>query len=80
MRTEVIELGKKIQQRRELLGLLQTQLAALSGVSTRTIQLVEQGKGNPSLQTLVQLTDPLGLHIDLLLKQLDNENSAGFLQ
>ncbi|HEY8956896.1 helix-turn-helix domain-containing protein [Chitinophaga sp.] len=68
MRIEVVNLGKKIQQRRELLGLLQAQLAALSGVSTRTIQLVEQGKGNPSLQTLIRLIDPLGLRIDLLLK------------
>ncbi|MBC9931491.1 helix-turn-helix domain-containing protein [Chitinophaga qingshengii] len=72
MRTEVIDFGKKIQQRRELLGLLQVQLAALSGVSTRTIQLVERGKGNPSLQTLIQLADPLGLRIDLLLKQSVN--------
>ncbi|WP_221887748.1 helix-turn-helix domain-containing protein [Chitinophaga polysaccharea] len=69
MRIVVVDLGKKIQQRRELLGLLQAQLAALSGVSTRTIQLVEQGKGNPSLQTLIRLADPLGLRIDLLLKQ-----------
>lgn len=72
MRIEVVDLGKKVHQRRELLGLLQTQLAALSGVSTRTIQLVEQGKGNPSLQTLIRLIDPLGLRIDLLLKQSVN--------
>src|ERR1700744_276828 len=64
MRIEAIDLGKKLQQRRELLGLLQAQLAELSGVSTRTIQLVEQGKGNPSLQTLIQLANPLGLHVD----------------
>jgi y4mF family transcriptional regulator len=69
MRTELINLGKKLKQRRELLGLLQSQLAALSGVSTRTIQLVEQGKGNPSLDTLLQLADPLGLRLDLVLKE-----------
>ena len=54
MRIASIDLGEKLRQRRELLGLLQSQLAALSGVSTRTIQLVEQGKGNPSLETLFQ--------------------------
>lgn len=69
MRTATINLGEKLRQRRELLGLLQSQLAALSGVSTRTIQLVEQGKGNPSLDTLFQLADPLGLRLDLGLKE-----------
>ena len=65
----MIDLGDKIRQRRELLGLLQSRLAALAGISTRTIQLVEQGKGNPSLNTLIQLTDPLGLRLDLELKE-----------
>jgi len=69
MRISVIDLGEKLRQRRELLGLLQSQLAALSGVSSRTIQLVEQGKGNPSLETLLRLADPLGLRLDLILKE-----------
>jgi transcriptional regulator with XRE-family HTH domain len=68
MRAEVIELGEKLKDRREILNLLQQQLAVVSGVSVRTIQLVEQGKGNPSLQTLIQLADPLGLRLDLILK------------
>ena len=67
MRTEIIDLGEKLKQRRELLGLFQAQLAAISGISARTIQLIEQGKGNPSLQTLVQLVGPLGLQLDLIL-------------
>jgi len=65
----MMDLAEKLKQRRELLGLLQAQLSGLSGVSTRTIQLVEQGKGNPSLDTLIQLADPLGLRIDLALKE-----------
>lgn len=69
MRTDAVELGEKLRQRRELLGLLQTQLAALSSISTRTIQLVEQGKGNPSLVTLLQLAEILGLQLDLILKE-----------
>jgi len=63
------KLGEELRRRRELLDLLQSQLAALSGVSTRTIQLVEQGKGNPSLDTLLQLADPLGLRLDFVLKE-----------
>lgn len=61
-------LGETIRQRRELLGLIQSQLAALSGISTRTIQLVEQGIGNPSIGTLTKLADPLGLNLELSIK------------
>lgn len=68
MRNESIKIGHAIKKRRELLGLLQPQLASISGVSTRTIQLVEMGKGNPSLDTLKKIADPLGLQIDLSLK------------
>ena len=68
MRNESINIGETIRKRRELLGLLQPQLASISGVSTRTIQLVEMGKGNPSLETLIKIADPLGLRINLSLK------------
>lgn len=69
MRNPMVKLGEELKQRRELLGLLQSQLAQLSGISSRTIQLVEQGKGNPSLETLLRLADPLGLRVDFVLKQ-----------
>ena len=68
MHIEMIDLGEKLKERRELLGLLQSQLSGLSGISTRTIQLVEQGKANPSMETLLQLADPLGLRLELVLK------------
>lgn len=61
-------LGTRIRNRRVLLGLLQPELATISGISTRTIQLIERGQGNPSLETLIKLIDPLGLRIDLVLK------------
>ena len=69
MRNEIIKMGELIRHRRELLGLLQPQLAEISGVSRRTIQLVEMGKANPSIDTLMKLADPLGLAIKLLLKE-----------
>jgi transcriptional regulator with XRE-family HTH domain len=74
MRNSVTKLGRVIRERRELLGLIQPQLTTLSGISTRTIQLVEQGKGNPSLNTLIRLADPLGLSLELILK-VPSENS-----
>lgn len=69
MRNLVIEIGETIRKRRELLGLLQPQLASISGISRRTIQLVEMGKANPSIETLLKIADPLGLTIKLLLKE-----------
>lgn len=73
MRNDAVKLGQTLRQRRELLGIVQPQLSLLSGISTRTIQLVEQGKGNPSLETIFQLADPLGLQLALLLKETDNK-------
>ncbi|HTE26185.1 helix-turn-helix domain-containing protein [Flavitalea sp.] len=69
LRNNILIIGEAIRKRRELLNLLQVQLAAISGISTRTIQLVEMGKANPSLETLIKLADPLGLTIKLLLKE-----------
>ena len=74
MRNSLFELGDTIRQRREVLGLVQSRLATLSGVSIRTIQLVEQGKGNPSLDTLIKLADPIGLQLELSLKDLTKNN------
>ena len=69
MRNEATRIGELIRKRREILGLLQPQLAEISGVSTRTIQLVELGKANPSLDTLMKIAEPLGLRIKLSLKE-----------
>jgi Predicted transcriptional regulators len=63
------EIGESLKKRRELLGLLQPRLAAIAGISTRTIQLIESGKANPSLDTLLKIADPLGLTVKLILKE-----------
>lgn len=69
MRNLLIEIGQITRSRRELLGLLQPELAAISQVSTRTIQLVELGKANPSIDTLMKIADPLGLTIKMFIKE-----------
>lgn len=69
MRNQFVEIGKTIRKRRELLGLLQPQLADISGINRRTIQLVEAGKANPTIDTLVKIADPLGLTLKLILKE-----------
>ncbi len=75
MRNILTEIGNTMRQRRELLGLLQPRLAEIAKVSTRTIQLVEQGKGNPSIRTLTRLADPLGLTVKLELKNLSKKEN-----
>ena len=71
MRNQLVELGEIIRKRRELLGLLQPQLASISGVSRRTIQLIEHGKANPSMDTIIKITDPLGLILKISLKETE---------
>jgi transcriptional regulator with XRE-family HTH domain len=68
MRSSLMALGEKLRQRRELLRLNQAQLAAVADVSVRTIQMVEQAKTSPSLDTLIRLADVLGLEVGLSLK------------
>lgn len=65
------EIGKLMQQRRELLAINQEDLAEMTGITAKTIYLVETGKGNPSLATLTKLLDTLGLEITIDIKKLD---------
>lgn len=64
-------LGKKIQDRRESLSLKQEDLAEMSGVTSKTIYLIENGKGNPSIDTIQKLLLVLGLEIIIKVKSID---------
>lgn len=52
-------------KRRKEMGLTQMELGQRSGVSLPTIQNIEAGEANPSLQTLQSLGDVLGMEIVL---------------
>lgn len=64
----LIEIGKTVSNRRDTLKITQEKLAAISGVSLRTIREVEQGSGNPSMETLDKLFETLGLEIMVQIK------------
>lgn len=49
-----------IKNQRKALGISQVELASQSGLSLPTIQKIEAGLGNPSLDTLEALLPPLG--------------------
>ena len=64
-------IGQIICKRREVLKITQDRLSAISNVSLRTIREVEQGTGNPSLETLNKLFDILGLELIVRIKNKD---------
>ena len=64
-----IILGNILKQRRDLLHISLEELSKLSGVGIKTIYAVEQGKGNPSLDTLLKLLDVVGLEMEVVIKK-----------
>ncbi len=64
-------LGHIIQQRRDALDLKQEDLAEMTGITSKTIYLIERGKGNPSIETLRKLFEVLGLEISIHIKRVN---------
>ncbi|WP_073226430.1 helix-turn-helix transcriptional regulator [Fibrobacter sp. UWEL] len=56
---------ENLQRRRESLGLSQRDLSEMSGVSLRTINAIENGGANPSIEVLCKLAEQLGLKLSL---------------
>ena len=65
------DLIQQIKERREILKITQESLADLSGVGLRTIKQLEGGKGNPTFNTLHEISDVLGLELVLQVKRLN---------
>lgn len=61
------ELGQHLKERRGILRLQQKDLTELSNVSLRTIIQIENGVGNPSLDTINKLVKILGMEVQLKL-------------
>lgn len=53
-------------------GITQIRLSIESGVSQETISAYESGKAMPSADTLIKMSDFLGVSIDFLLDRTDN--------
>ena len=66
---DLIEIGKIVQQRRAVLQLKQEDLAELSGITEKTIYLLENGKGNPSFSTMQKMLTVLGLEMNVHVKK-----------
>ena len=62
------ELAKLIVGRRKVLHITQEQLSTLAKVGMKTIYKLEQGMGNPSIETLEKVLDVIGLELTIKLK------------
>lgn len=58
-----------IADRRKALQLDQKALGELSGVAVHTISNVENGIGNPGIKTISRMLKPLGLTMDVVVRQ-----------
>jgi transcriptional regulator with XRE-family HTH domain len=59
-------LGAATAARRRELGLTQRELSQLSGVSERSIQALEAGKGSLQVDLLVRVLDAIGLSLTVV--------------
>ena len=58
-----------VKERREAAGLTQFELAYRAGVSLRALQNLEQGGGNPRLNTVSKVAAALGVSLKDLLSE-----------
>lgn len=65
----VQQIGEAIKSRRKELDITQPHLAELAGVSTNSLYKIERGQANPTLETLLQLAEVLGMEFKLQVKQ-----------
>jgi transcriptional regulator with XRE-family HTH domain len=72
-----VNIANLISEQRQLLGISQGVLAARAGISLPTVQKIEAGGGNPSLETLEALLRELGLKIEYLPRGADWEYLIG---
>lgn len=67
-------LGKQIQKYRKEAGLSQEELAENVGLSQIHLAYLEQGRRRPSLNALINISNILGISMDLLVGFESNEN------
>ncbi|MFT5240327.1 MAG: transcriptional regulator with XRE-family HTH domain [Kiritimatiellia bacterium] len=67
----IIALGKVVKDRRRLLDVKQADLARISKISVHALSDIESGKGNPTLETLQQVLEALGLALHVEIKKAD---------
>lgn len=62
------KLGKKIEEFRNKKGWSQTDLANACGKDKQVIQRIESGAGNPTIYTLYEVAQALGVNVGELVR------------
>lgn len=76
-------LGNRIRNARRLCGLTQQELANQTGLSVKTIHDIENGRNNPTYETLMRLMSRLGVSPDTIFFSktlLPSEEMRQFLE
>lgn len=63
-------IGKKIQLKRQELGLYQSELANLVGVNQPQISRIEKGTRNPSVEVLIAISKVLKCSVDYFTEEV----------
>jgi transcriptional regulator with XRE-family HTH domain/quercetin dioxygenase-like cupin family protein len=71
------DVGARLRRDREARGVGVRELARRIGVSPSLISAIELGKANPSIGTLYQIVDELGLSVDELMLETGATPAAG---
>lgn len=64
------EIGLYIKERRQVLGIIQPDLAEMAQVSINTLYKIERGEANPSVKVLNKLAKVLGMELTLSIKKI----------
>lgn len=64
-----INLGQRIREERQKLNLTQEKLSETINVTTTYIGQIERGERRPTLDTLIKISNALGVSIDYLLRE-----------
>jgi y4mF family transcriptional regulator len=63
------EFGNLLKERRKSLGINQSDLAEIAGISINTLYKIERGQTNATLEVLEKILDVLGLELKLEIRK-----------
>ena len=63
-----MNLREVVKERRGVLGISQIDLAEMAGISLATVKESERGAGSPSMKTVTQILDVLGLEMEFHIR------------
>lgn len=65
---KIKEIGIEIKKRRSYLHITQQDLVEITGISRRSLQYIEKGQMNPSIEQLEKILDAIGLELIIRIK------------